>query len=216
MDFLYLRVIAINTVTDSKSLNDDDLRRIWFFMDEWAQLPHINQFQTFTVGRSKGICVVLGLQDAAQVSEKYGQDALKTLMASVGTTIIVQVNHGETALTLERYFGKPVILNGSANLLELWAVCNGSITAWKKRRFALLNLAPCSEPISTALDAWYLVWASIYIRSSYRLKPHSLIRHAIRQYRLNGRRHSRLTASSRPMKKLPPISMALKVARKQI
>ncbi|NNV23876.1 hypothetical protein EHE22_26300 (plasmid) [Ochrobactrum pseudogrignonense] len=38
--------IAINTVTDSKSLNDDDLRRIWFFMDEWAQLPHINQFQT--------------------------------------------------------------------------------------------------------------------------------------------------------------------------
>lgn len=43
---------------------------------------------------------------AAQVSEKYGQDALKTLMASVGTTIIVQVNHGETALTLERYFGK--------------------------------------------------------------------------------------------------------------
>ena len=99
--------IAINTVTDSKSLNDDDLRRIWFFMDEWAQLPHINQFQTFvTVGRSKGICVVLGLQDAAQVSEKYGQDALKTLMASVGTTIIVQVNHGETALTLERYFGK--------------------------------------------------------------------------------------------------------------
>lgn len=102
-----LYAIAINTVTDSKSLNDDDLRRIWFFMDEWAQLPHINQFQTFvTVGRSKGICVVLGLQDAAQVSEKYGQDALKTLMASVGTTIIVQVNHGETALTLERYFGK--------------------------------------------------------------------------------------------------------------
>lgn len=102
-----LYAIAINTVTDSKSLNDNDLRRIWFFLDEWAQLPHIHQFQTFvTVGRSKGVCVVLGLQDAAQVSEKYGQDALKTLMASVGTTIMVQVNHGETALTLERYFGK--------------------------------------------------------------------------------------------------------------
>ncbi|GAA5628155.1 hypothetical protein Brsp05_03451 [Brucella sp. NBRC 12953] len=102
-----LYAIAINTVTDSKSLADNDLRRIWFFLDEWAQLPHIHQFQTFiTMGRSKGVCVVLGLQDAAQVSQKYGQDALKTLMASVGTTLIVQVNHGETALTLERYFGK--------------------------------------------------------------------------------------------------------------
>ncbi len=102
-----LYAIAINTVTDSKSLEDNDLRRIWFFLDEWAQLPHIGGFQTFiTVGRSKGVCVVLGLQDAAQVSQKYGQDALKTLMASVGTTLIVQVNHGETALTLERYFGK--------------------------------------------------------------------------------------------------------------
>ncbi|MDH7792560.1 type IV secretion system DNA-binding domain-containing protein [Ochrobactrum sp. AN78] len=104
-----LYAIAINTVTDSKSLGDDELRRIWFFLDEWAQLPHIQQFQTFiTVGRSKGVCVVLGLQDAAQVSQKYGQDALKTLMASVGTTLIVQVNHGETALTLERYFGKTI------------------------------------------------------------------------------------------------------------
>lgn len=107
-----LYAIAINTVTDSKSLDDDELRRIWFFLYEWAQLPHIHQFQTFiTVGRSKGVCVVLGLQDAAQVSQKYGQDALKTLMASVGTTLIVQVNHGETALTLERYFGKTSFVN---------------------------------------------------------------------------------------------------------
>lgn len=109
-----LYAIAINTVTDSKAMSDSDLRRVWFFLDEWAQLPKIDQFQTFvTVGRSKGVCVVSGLQDAAQVSEKYGADALKTLMASVGTTMIVHINHGETALTLERYFGKTTYSNWS-------------------------------------------------------------------------------------------------------
>jgi len=102
-----LFAIGMNTIKDSKTLSDDPSRRIWMFLDEWAQLPKIDEFPTFiTVGRTKGVCVVMGLQDVSQISEKYGQDALQTIMASVGTSVIVHVNHGATALALERMFGR--------------------------------------------------------------------------------------------------------------
>lgn len=102
-----LYAVAITTVTDSTLLDDQDLRRIWFFLDEWAQLPIVENFQSFiTVGRSKGICVVLGLQDAAQIASKYGPDILKTILASIGTTMIMRINHGDTAKSLEENFGQ--------------------------------------------------------------------------------------------------------------
>ncbi|NKC23543.1 type IV secretion system DNA-binding domain-containing protein [Ochrobactrum oryzae] len=50
-----LYAVAVSTVTDSNLLSDHDLRRIWFFLDEWGQLPEIQDFERFvTLGRSKG------------------------------------------------------------------------------------------------------------------------------------------------------------------
>ncbi|MCM0753614.1 hypothetical protein DEA98_29375 (plasmid) [Brucella pseudogrignonensis] len=104
MDFL-IYAIAINTVTDSKSLNDDDLRRIWFFMDEWAQLPHINQFQTFvTVGRSGYLRCSWVARCRSGIREIWSGRAKDAYGERHDDNCAV--NHGETALTLERYFGK--------------------------------------------------------------------------------------------------------------
>lgn len=102
-----LYAVAVSTVTDSNLLVDSDRRRIWFFLDEWGQLPGIQDFERFiTLGRSKGVCAVLGLQDDAQIEKNYGAEILNTLTASIGTKIIARVNAGPTADKLQRYFGQ--------------------------------------------------------------------------------------------------------------
>lgn len=102
-----LYAVAVSTVTDSNLLGDSDRRRIWFFLDEWGQLPGIKDFERFiTLGRSKGVCAVLGLQDDAQIEKNYGAEILNTLTASIGTKIIAKVNAGPTADKLQRYFGQ--------------------------------------------------------------------------------------------------------------
>lgn len=102
-----LYAVAVSTVTDSNLLGDSDRRRIWFFLDEWGQLPGIKDFERFiTLGRSKGVCAVLGLQDDAQIEKNYGEEILNTLTASIGTKIIARVNAGPTADKLQRYFGQ--------------------------------------------------------------------------------------------------------------
>lgn len=101
-----LYAVAVTTVTDSNLLDDNDLRRIWFFLDEWGQLPGIKDFERFiTLGRSKGVCAVLGLQDDSQIEKNYGTEILSTLTASVGTKILARINAGPTADKLQRYYG---------------------------------------------------------------------------------------------------------------
>ncbi|NKC05424.1 type IV secretion system DNA-binding domain-containing protein [Ochrobactrum haematophilum] len=69
-----LYAVAVSTVTDSNLLPDDPFRRIWFFLDEWGQLPAIKDFERFvTLGRSKGVCAVLGLQDLSQIAKITGK-----------------------------------------------------------------------------------------------------------------------------------------------
>lgn len=102
-----LYAVAVSTVTDSNLLSDNDLRRLWFFLDEWGQLPEIRDFERFiTLGRSKGVCAVLGLQDLSQIAKNYGQEVLDILMASVGTKIITRINFGPTAERMERDLGE--------------------------------------------------------------------------------------------------------------
>ena len=102
-----LYAVAVSTVTDSNLLPDDPFRRIWFFLDEWGQLPAIKDFERFvTLGRSKGVCAVLGLQDLSQIAKNYGQEVLEVLMASVGTKIITRINLGPTAERMERDLGE--------------------------------------------------------------------------------------------------------------
>jgi type IV secretory pathway TraG/TraD family ATPase VirD4 len=58
----------------SPSLPESRERRVWLFLDEFPQLPPIKQFPTFLeLGRSKGVAVVIGAQDTAQIRAVNGQ-----------------------------------------------------------------------------------------------------------------------------------------------
>lgn len=88
---------------NSAELADDRNRRVWIFLDEFPQLGKLEKISSIIeVGRSKGVCVVLGAQDMAQVQETYGQYVGKTWGSMIGTQFVVRVNSGDTAQWLAK------------------------------------------------------------------------------------------------------------------
>ena len=82
----------------SPSLNDSSSRRVWLFLDEFAQMGKVKGFNQFLeVGRSRGIRTVIGLQDLEQLTELYGAEALKTWLNTIETKIVCRMNSGPSA-----------------------------------------------------------------------------------------------------------------------
>ncbi|SDT08597.1 Type IV secretion-system coupling protein DNA-binding domain-containing protein [Bradyrhizobium canariense] len=91
----------------SPTLRESRERRVWLFLDEFPQLPPIKQFPTFLeLGRSKGIAVVIGAQDTAQIRAVYGQDQAKSWFGMTGTKIITRINASEAAEDISRLIGE--------------------------------------------------------------------------------------------------------------
>jgi hypothetical protein len=91
----------------SPSLPESRERRVWLFLDEFPQLPPIKRFATFLeLGRSKGVAVVIGAQDTAQIRAVYGQDQAKSWFGMTGTKIITRINASETAEDISRLIGQ--------------------------------------------------------------------------------------------------------------
>jgi len=88
----------ISGLINSPNFGDSKTRRIWIVLDEFPTLGKMDAIAPLLeIGRSKGIRVVLGAQDLAQVKEEYGDNRASTWMGSIGTKVICQVNGGYTA-----------------------------------------------------------------------------------------------------------------------
>jgi type IV secretory pathway TraG/TraD family ATPase VirD4 len=99
--FISAFVRSLASTAASPELSDDDRRRIWVIMDEMAQAGHIEGFgQLIEVGRSKGLCCVLGWQDPAQIEEHYGEPATRTWISSIGTKIVGRLEAGRSSATI--------------------------------------------------------------------------------------------------------------------
>ncbi|WP_407154791.1 type IV secretion system DNA-binding domain-containing protein [Bradyrhizobium sp. STM 3557] len=91
----------------SPTLTESRERRVWLFLDEFPQLPPIKLFPTFLeLGRSKGLAVVIGAQDTAQIRSVYGQDQAKSWFGMTGTKIITRINASEAAEDISRLIGE--------------------------------------------------------------------------------------------------------------
>lgn len=87
--------IAISALLSS---DDDEARRVWFLIDEfasWGRLSSIDDL--LTKGRKKGAAAALGLQTISQVRSAYGRDGAQTLLSSLGTWLTLRVGDSETA-----------------------------------------------------------------------------------------------------------------------
>lgn len=97
-------IMASPEMTDSKS------RRIWIVLDEFPQLGKLTGFSTYLeVGRSKGLCVVLGLQDLAQLREIYGRETAAVWESVCGTYIIGRSSAPETVEWVKKLVGERTI-----------------------------------------------------------------------------------------------------------
>lgn len=88
------------------STDDDEHRRVWFFIDEfasWGQLGSIGDL--LTKARKKGGVGVLGLQTVSQLREAYGQNGAQTLLANLGSWVTLRAGDAETAEYMSRAVG---------------------------------------------------------------------------------------------------------------
>ena len=108
----YIQAIisAFGGLMNSPEMPDSKTRRIWFLLDEFPQLGRLEHFsQYLEVGRSKGLCVILGLQDLAQLREIYGRETADVWASICGTYLVCRSQGVETIQWLTRFFGERTV-----------------------------------------------------------------------------------------------------------
>lgn len=91
-------VECMASVAAGPDLPESQTRRIFFLLDEFAQLGKVKAFlQLLEVGRSKGIAAVLALQDIQQLFGIYGDAASKTILTLLGLKVIGKLPAGPSA-----------------------------------------------------------------------------------------------------------------------
>lgn len=89
------------------SFPDDQNRRIFFLIDELGALNRMNILPTMlTEGRSKGLSLMMAIQDISQLIEKYGEHLTRTILNSIGTVGVFNLPDDYTAKLLEKRFGE--------------------------------------------------------------------------------------------------------------
>lgn len=82
-------------------------RRVVFALDE---LPLLGKIQSIvdlaTNGRKHGAVIFAGLQTIAQLQESYGIETAQTLLACLGSWLVLRVSDAETAEYMSRYLGE--------------------------------------------------------------------------------------------------------------
>jgi type IV secretory pathway TraG/TraD family ATPase VirD4 len=105
----FLTVMSSN-ISDV-SFGESRDRRVWLFVDEFAQLPKVHRFEAMLeTGRSKGLAVVLGIQGVEQLVAKYSQQVADQIESLIGTKVIAKINVGQTARRLEEQFGNTIMI----------------------------------------------------------------------------------------------------------
>lgn len=134
------------------TLSESRERRVWFFLDEFATFGRINSIEPLlSKGRKYGGSVVIGLQSVSQLFASYGQNVAKTLLACLGTWLVLRAPDPETAEFMSRYVGETEVLrtqNSGNKDGESWSqqvtrerVVLASEIANLRDRFGIINLA---------------------------------------------------------------------------
>ena len=98
-------------INEILSLPDDPNRRRWLFLDELATLGKLNSLlNAFSLGRSKGLCVVAGIQDIGKLEHHYGPQLAKSITNTFSTQIILRCADHETAQWASKNLGEQEVI----------------------------------------------------------------------------------------------------------
>ncbi len=99
--------IAVNALL---SLSPDSTRRIWLILDELTSLqplPYLTQ--TLSESRKFGGCIVIGVQNYAQLSKLYGNDGAKEISSLLNTRFMFRQPDPEMARWSANNFGEAIL-----------------------------------------------------------------------------------------------------------
>jgi type IV secretory pathway TraG/TraD family ATPase VirD4 len=98
-------------VNEILSLPDDPNRRIWLFLDELATLGKLTSLlNAFSLGRSKGLCVVAGIQDVGKLEHHYGPQLAKSIANTFSTQIVLRCSDYDTAQWASKNLGEQEVI----------------------------------------------------------------------------------------------------------
>lgn len=96
--------IAVNALL---SLEPSETRRIWLILDELASLQPLPYFtQTLSESRKFGGCVVVGIQNYAQLAKLYGHDGAREISALLNTRFMFRQPDPDMASWAANNFGE--------------------------------------------------------------------------------------------------------------
>lgn len=157
--------LSAETISDPSQIGESSTRKLWFFLDEFPQLKNLESVGVLLeIGRSKGVRVVLGVQDISQLKDIYGPERAKSWTSIIANQIVCQVQPGETAefvsrkilgdreierLSTSRTFGQGV--GGEAGIFTPGGTATSS-TVIETRPVLLASeltseLGPCNEGV---------------------------------------------------------------------
>lgn len=100
----------------SPTFTDSSTRRIHFVLDEIAQIPYVEQLKNLiALGRSKGACVWLGIQDFDLLVDQYGQYEVNSLIGMMQTKVILSMGSGTGADFASKLIGEREIFTQDFN-----------------------------------------------------------------------------------------------------
>lgn len=92
---------------ETLSLEPSETRRVWLATDELGNLPMLHKFnEVLTEGRKHGLSPLSGLQNLAQLRQKYGRDGAQVLMSCYQTWLILRQGDAESAEAMSRHIGE--------------------------------------------------------------------------------------------------------------
>jgi type IV conjugative transfer system coupling protein TraD len=94
---------AIQTVLELEPIHRE---RLWFMIDEFPRLQKLESIElALTNVRKYGLCIVLGVQDFAQLRAKYGPDIAQTIISQCQTKVLLRIADGRAAKVLSELMG---------------------------------------------------------------------------------------------------------------
>lgn len=93
--------------TGIMKLEPNERRRVWYFVDEFPELPKTVNFpRLLPLGRKYGACIILSCQSIGQLRLRYKPDGAEALLANCNTKLLLQATDFATRLYGARLIGE--------------------------------------------------------------------------------------------------------------
>jgi type IV conjugative transfer system coupling protein TraD len=92
------------------SMPDQEARRVWLIIDEFASIGKVQSIETFAAkARKKGGCLLVGIQSVSQLQKTYGDKGAQTILSNLSSWLVLRCADAETAEYISTYIGEKEI-----------------------------------------------------------------------------------------------------------